>query len=154
MSAASILARGATGQAAVGEEGRVARALGRAGLRLAGTSHAIRAGDGSNEGTVDLVFASRRHTFAIEVTGSQGVRKRRVGRDFWESRERCRSLSASLGLPVSNGVRRVCVDMEWAEGGWPRASAHGALLGRNHVEQLERMDEEGARRLFLEWNGL
>lgn len=141
------------------EEDYVREVLGHIGLDLARGNYTLCRPDGSAECEVDLVYTHKGCTFVIEVSANaqrDARRRKRKAIGEWSDGDSFARLSSALGLPASNTLRAVYVDLSWhvEEGEDPTTINGGLVLGDAHMEELEAGPPERGLSVFLEWNGL
>ena len=141
------------------EEDYVRGVLGQIGLDLVKSNYTLCRPDGSAECEVDLVYTHKGCTFVIEVSANaqrDARRRKRKAIGEWSDGDSFARLSSALGLPVSNTLRAVYVDLSWhVEGGEDPSTINGGLvLGDAHMEELEAGPPDRSLSVFLEWNGL
>lgn len=138
-------------------EAYVMEALGRIGLVLVAKNHVMHRPDGTIEGEVDLVYTLRNYTFVIEVSANTQDEARRIKRKKlreWHGGDLFARLSAGLGLPASNELRTVYVDMSWSVNPDEDIADFngGAVLGSGHIEGLGAESPEMGQAMLLEWS--
>lgn len=140
-------------------EDYVREALGHIGLPFVARNHLMHRPDGSIEGEVDLVCTFKGCTFVMEVSASRQRDARRIKRKKlreWHAGDPFARLSSALGLPASNRLCAVYVDLSRpAKGGGEPGDFNGGIaMGDEHIKKL--LSESPGRGLsaFLSWNGI
>jgi len=135
----------------------VREALDHIGLRPVARSHVMRGPDGM-EGEVDLVYTLKDYTFVVEVSAhtQSAQRPKREKLREWHVGDLFARLSADLGLPPSNRLRLVYVDMSWSVCLEEDVADFngGIVLGSGHIEGMACKSPERGRAIFMEWVGL
>jgi len=135
------------------EEEDVRDALEQIGLALMAKNHHLRRPDGTAEGEIDLVFACEGYTFVIEVsTNAQRDAQRAKRKKLRElaAKGRLAGLSSELGLPETNAIRLVYVDLSGLGSEEPPTLDGVTVLGAGHVDELMQDTDEGLD-AFLHW---
>lgn len=135
------------------EEEDARDALDQAGLALVAKNRPLRRPDGTVEGEIDLVFTLEGYTFVIEVsTNAQRDTKREKRKKLRElaASGRLAAMSSELGLPESNALRLVYIDLsELGSEDLPVLDGI-TMLGAGNMDELMQDPEDGLE-AFLHW---
>ncbi|MDD9802724.1 MAG: hypothetical protein OXU53_09250 [Deltaproteobacteria bacterium] len=136
------------------EEEDVRDVLEQIGLTLVAKNHPVLRLDGSLEGEIDLVFTFEGHTFVIEVSANAQHDARRIKRKRlreWGKEGRLAGMCSELGLPATNAIHAIYVDLSGHTSEEPGVFDGGIVLGEMQMDELMQDTESGLDD-FLYWN--